>query len=604
MAGTTIDIEGVIDPHTLAVDISSRWTSWNNARSEKVKEWKELRNYVYATDTRTTSNNKLPWSNSTTTPKLTQIADNLHANYFAALFPQKRWFRFEATDSEGDVKIKRDIIQAYMQNKLRQSDFVNTTSKLINDYIQYGNCFATVDYQRKITEFEDGERVVNYVGPKLVRISPYDICFNPIAAEFADTPKIIRSILTLGEVQRMVETSPDKDYMEGVFNKMLGNRGAAKGNEIDVNKSEGFVADGFSNLTDYYESDYVEILTFYGDIYDTDTGKFMNNRVITIVDRSYVLANEENPSFLGRDPIFHVGWRDRPDNLYSMGPLDNLVGMQYRIDHLENLRADVFDQIAYPVLKIRGDVEDFDFEPNARIYLGDEGDVGYLSPDSTALNADFQIQNLEAKMEMMAGAPREAMGIRSAGEKTAFEVNQLMTAAGRIFQHKTAHFERVFLEPILNAMLEVARRNMDYEDTAKVLNEDTGLYFFTQITRDDLRSNGKIIPMGARHFAERAQRVQTLTTMFQIKASDPSVASHLSGKEFARLLADELGEPALFGENIAVAEQLETQRVVTDAQVEFEAEQEEMAEQGMQELEPAPEQVPEEDPEQVPEEPV
>jgi hypothetical protein len=600
MAGTTIDIEGVINPHTLAVDISSRWTSWNNARSEKVKEWKELRNYVYATDTRTTSNNKLPWSNSTTTPKLTQIADNLHANYFAALFPQKRWFRFEATDSEGDVKIKRDIIQAYMQNKLRQSDFVNTTSKLINDYIQYGNCFATVDYQRKITEFEDGERVVNYVGPKLVRISPYDICFNPIAAEFADTPKIIRSILTLGEVQRMVETSPDKDYMEGVFNKMLGNRGAAKGNEIDVNKSEGFVADGFSNLTDYYESDYVEILTFYGDIYDTDTGKFMNNRVITIVDRSYVLANEENPSFLGRDPIFHVGWRDRPDNLYSMGPLDNLVGMQYRIDHLENLKADVFDQIAYPVLKIRGDVEDFDFEPNARIYLGDEGDVGYLVPDATALNADFQIQNLEAKMEMMAGAPREAMGIRSAGEKTAFEVNQLMTAAGRIFQHKTAHFERVFLEPILNAMLEVARRNMDYEDTAKVLNEDTGLYFFTQITRDDLRSNGKIVPMGARHFAERAQRVQTLTTMFQVKASDPSVASHLSGKEFARLLADELGEPALFGENIAVAEQLETQKVVTEAQVEFEAEQEEMAEQGMQELQAAPEQATEE----VPEEPV
>ena len=581
MAGTTLDIEGVIDPHTLAVDISSRWTSWNNSRSEKVKEWKELRNYVYATDTRTTSNNKLPWSNSTTTPKLTQIADNLHANYFAALFPQKRWFRFEATDNEGDVKIKRDIIQAYMQNKLRQSDFVNTTSKLINDYIQYGNCFATVDYQRKITNFEDGERVVNYVGPKLVRISPYDICFNPIAAEFADTPKIIRSILTLGEVQRMVETSPDKAYMEGVFNKMLGNRGAAKGNEIDVNKSEGFVADGFSNLTDYYESDYVEILTFYGDIYDTDTGKFMNNRVITIVDRSYVLSNEENPSFLGRDPIFHVGWRDRPDNLYSMGPLDNLVGMQYRIDHLENLKADVFDQIAYPVLKIRGDVEDFDFEPNARIYLGDEGDVGYLVPDATALNADFQIQNLEAKMEMMAGAPREAMGIRSAGEKTAFEVNQLMTAAGRIFQHKTAHFERVFLEPILNAMLESSRRAMDSADVVRVLNEDTGLFFFEQITREDIQANGKIIPIGARHFAERAQRVQNITTLYQIKASDPSVASHLSGKEFARILADELGEPALFGENVAVSEQLETQKVVTEAQVAYEEEQETLSQQGL-----------------------
>ena len=589
MAGTTIDIESMIDPHSLAVEIANRWTSWNNARSEKVKEWKELRNYIYATDTRTTSNNKLPWSNSTTTPKLTQIADNLHANYFAALFPQKRWFRFEATDADSDTKIKRSIIQAYMQNKLRQSDFVNTTSKLVNDYIQYGNCFATVDFERKVTKYEDGDRIVNYVGPRVVRISPFDICFNPLAANFSDTPKIVRSVLTLGEIQRMVENDSSKGYMADIFNKMLGNRGSARGNEVDINKSEGFVADGFASLTDYYESDYVEVLTFYGDIYDKVEGKLLNNRIITIVDRAYVLSNEENPSWLGRDPIFHVGWRDRPDNLYSMGPLDNLVGMQYRIDHLENLKADVFDQIAYPVLKIRGDVEDFDFEPNARIYLGDEGDVGYLVPDSTALNADFQIQNIEAKMEMMAGAPREAMGIRSAGEKTAFEVGQLMTAAGRIFQHKTAHFERVFLEPILNAMLETARRNMDYEDTAKVLNEDTGLYFFTQITRDDIKANGKIVPMGARHFAERAQRVQNLTTMYQIKASDPTVAAHLSGKEFARLLADELGEPALFKENVSVSEQMETQKVATEAQIEFEAEQEEMVDQGSQELQPAPE---------------
>jgi len=594
MAGTTLDIESMIDPHALAVEISGRWASWNNARAGKVAEWKELRNYIYATDTKTTSNNKLPWSNSTTTPKLTQIADNLHANYFAALFPQKRWMKFVANDQESDVKIKRDIIQAYMDTKLRQSDFVNTTSRLLNDYIQYGNCFAMVDFQRKVTHFEDGDRVVNYVGPKVVRISPYDICFNPVAAEFGDSPKIIRSILTMGEIQRKIDTGVDPEYQKTIFEKMLNNRASSKGATVDANKSEGFVADGFSSITDYFESNYVEVLTFYGDSYDADSGKYLNNRIITIVDRSYVLSNEENPSWLGRDPIFHAGWRDRPDNLYSMGPLDNLVGMQYRIDHLENLKADVFDQIAYPILKIRGDVEDFDFQPNARIYLGDEGDVGYLTPDTTALNADFQIQNIEAKMEMMAGAPREAMGIRSAGEKTAFEVGQLMTAAGRIFQHKTAHFERVFLEPILNAMLETSRRNMDYEDTVRVLNEDTGLYFFTQITREDIQANGKIVPMGARHFAERAQRVQNLTTMFQIKAGDPSVAAHLSGKEFARMLADELGEPALFGENIGVTEQMETQKVATEAQVEFEAEQEEAVDEGMQELE-AVQEAPEEE---------
>ena len=581
MAGTTLDLQTMIDPHGLAEDIADRWTQWNNAKRTKTEEWKELRNYIYATDTRTTSNSKLPWTNSTTTPKLTQIADNLHANYFSALFPQKRWFRFEANDADSDVKSKRDVIQAYMENKIRQSDFVETTSKLINDYIQYGNCFATVEFARDYTEYEDGERTVNYVGPKLVRISPFDICFNPLAASFGESPKIVRTMMSMGELARKIEETVDNEYLNKIFEKMVNNRAAVSGNDVDIDKSHAFTADGFTNLNEYYESNFVELMTFYGDIYDADTKVFHKNRVITIVDRAYVIYNEQNPSWLGKSPIYHAGWRDRPDNLYAMGPLDNLVGMQYRIDHLENLKADVFDQIAYPIIKIRGDVEDFDFEPAARIYMGEEGDVGYLAPDPTALNADFQIQNLEAKMEMMAGAPREAMGIRSAGEKTAFEVQQLMTAAGRIFQHKTAHFERVFLEPILNGMIEAARRNMDYADTIRVLNEDSGVFFFEEITKEDIMANGKIVPMGARHFAERAQRVQGLTQLYQIKLADPTVAVHLSGKEFARILADELGEPALFGDNITVSEQLETQRMTNEAEVQFEEEQQVAIEKGL-----------------------
>jgi len=584
MAGTTFDLQTMIDPHGLAEDIADRWTQWNNAKRTKTEEWKELRNYIYATDTRTTSNSKLPWTNSTTTPKLTQIADNLHANYFSALFPQKRWFRFEANDQDSNVKSKRDVIQAYMENKIRQSDFVETTSKLINDYIQYGNCFATVEFARDYTEYEDGERAVNYVGPRLVRISPFDICFNPLAASFGESPKIVRTMMSMGELSRKIEETVENDYLKQIFERMVTNRTTVAGygtSEVDMDKSQAFIADGFTSIHEYYESNFVELMTFYGDIYDAEADVFHKNRVITIVDRAYVIYNEQNPSWLGKSPIYHAGWRERPDNLYAMGPLDNLVGMQYRIDHLENLKADVFDQIAYPIIKIRGDVEDFDFEPAARIYMGEEGDVGYLAPDSTALNADFQIANLEAKMEMMAGAPREAMGIRSAGEKTAFEVQQLMTAAGRIFQHKTAHFERVFLEPILNGMIEAARRNMDYADTIRVLNEDSGVFFFEEITKEDIMANGKIIPMGARHFAERAQRVQSLTQLYQIKLADPTVAVHLSGKEFARILADELGEPALFGDNITVSEQLETQRMTNEAEVQFEEEQQVAIEKGL-----------------------
>lgn len=562
MAGTTLDFEYLINPDNVAVEISNKYNEWSMLRNQKVVEWQQLRNYLYATDTTTTQNALLPWSNTTTTPKLTQIMDNLHANYFATLFPQQKWMRWEANSRDANTKIKRDVIQAYMENKVRKSDFVNTASDLLFDYIQYGNCFATVDWVNSTVLKETGESIASYVGPKVVRISPYDIVFNPVAASFVETPKIIRSIKTLGELARLAEKNV---ALESTLAKMLDVRQRVS-SDVSFEKAEGFIADGFSSIQQYYGSNYVEILTFYGDMYDVENKSLMKDRMITVVDRAFILENKENPSWLGHAPIFHAGWRQRPDNLYAMGPLDNLVGMQYRIDHLENLKADVFDQIAYPIMKIRGDVEDFDFEPSARIYLGEEGDVSYLVPDATALQADMQIAILENKMEEMAGAPKAAMGIRTQGEKTAFEVQSLQNAASRIFEHKTAHLERVFIEPILNAMLEVSRRNMNTVDTISLFDDKNNITIFKDIKKEDITANGKIIPVGARHFAERARRVQNLTQLWQVKSSDPSVGVHLSGKEFAKILAEELGEPTLFGDNILIQEQLETTQQQQDAE--------------------------------------
>lgn len=580
MAGTVLDIESIIHSDILGTEIANKWMEWNSYRSSWIEQKKELRNYLYATSTKTTGNALLPWSNTTTTPKLTQISDNLHANYMATLFPQNKWMKWEALDKESGTKLKRDIIQAYMDNKIRQSNFITVASKLVQDYIIYGNCFATVEFEKSFRKKKDGSQVLDYVGPKLVRISPYDICFNPTAASFDKTPKIIKSIMTLGEVKKLIDDSGNTAY-QAVFDKMVYARNAVKGGDADVSKGNAYTADGFTDIKNYYDSNYVEILTFYGDIYDYSNSLLLRDRIITVIDRAYILENVEQPTWSGKSPIFMAGWRERPDNLYAMGPLDNLVGMQYRIDHLENLKADVFDQIAYPIMKIKGEVDDFDFAPGSRAYVGEEGDVSYLVPDATALQADFQIRTLEDKMEEMAGAPRQAMGIRTPGEKTAFEVQQLQNSASRIFEHKAAHFERVFLEPALNAMLELSTRNLDMIDNIEIVDPNSGVTVFRSIKKEDISGNGKIVPMGARHFAEKARRVQSLSTLWQLKATDPSVAAHLSGKKFAQILAEELNEPDLFGENIAVKEQAETQMAMQDQEADSMEQMQIAAENGL-----------------------
>jgi hypothetical protein len=549
--------------------IAQTWFNYHSQRFPKLEEWKELRNYIFATDTSTTSNSTLPWKNSTTLPKLCQIRDNLHSNYLSALFPNDDWLRWEAYSASDAAKQKRLAIEAYMSNKTRESHFRTTMSKLLLDYIDYGNAFATVDFEASSREDQAGNKVTGYVGPKIRRISPLDIVFNPLADTFSDSFKIIRSLRSIGELAALAVNEPENHYLkEALANraKLMSHMNAYGIEEAD--KSEGFLMDGFGNYAEYLGSQYVEFLQYYGDIYDPKTGELKTGRVITVIDRMYVIQDEPIPQWFGKAPIYHVGWRYRPDNLWAMGPLDNLVGMQYRIDHLENLKADAMDLAVLPPLVIAGEVEEFVYGPGEEIHIDEGGSVTELAKNAQwAIQADNAIQLLEQRMEMYAGAPREAMGVRTPGEKTAFEVQTLENAASRIFQEKINTFEIELLEPSLNGMLETARRNLDGQDVVRVMDNDLGVTEFMSITKDDITASGVLRPIGARHFAAQAQMMQNLQGVFSSPIGQ-IISPHLSALSLARLVEDILGVNrfSLFAPNKAIFEQQETQRLAQAAQ--------------------------------------
>lgn len=574
--GTVLDIDELLGKGAdgLAFSISNQYQEWQTLRQRWIDEKRELRNYLFATDTKTTTNKTLPWKNSTTVPKLTQIRDNLHANYMAALFPHRDWLTWEGDDEKDEQKEKREAIEGYMRTKFRQDKAEIVISQLILDWIDYGNCFATVEWVDESREDEEGEIIRGYVGPRIVRISPLDIVFNPLATSFDKSPKIFRTVKSFGELKKRIEALPPGEERSGLMSviaKSAGIRTEVQNatDRSDTIKSDGFQMDGFSSVQNYFSSDQVEILTFMGDIYDVQKDELLEDHKIVIIDRSFVLVQQRNPSWVANAGIFHAGWRQRPDNLYAMGPLDNLVGMQYRIDHLENLKADVFDMIAHPMWVIQGFVEDFDPGPGTKIYVGDDGDVKMLSPDVTALNADLQIERLEQRMEELAGAPREAMGIRTPGEKTAFEVQRLDNASGRLFLNKIKHYEIVFFEELMNFGLEVSRRNMSAADTIRTLDSEVDAVIFSTITPDDIVAQGILRPVGASHFERKANILQNITTLLNSAvANDEAVKVHLSGKKIAKLLEEvsDLDDFKVFKDNARIMEQLETQQLAAQAQ--------------------------------------
>lgn len=566
MTSQVLQLEDVLLPDQLAIRITEKWLDWDSRRQLWKRDMEEIRRYIYATDTSHTTNSQNIWKNKTTIPKMCQIADNLQANYMATLFPvnQRTPFTWEASNKDSAAIGKRDAIVNFMGWATDQSFYRHEMDKIVLDFIHCGNGFATVEMLDERVD-NDGLMQAGYIGPAIRRINPDDIVFNPTTENFRRSPKIIRSIISLGELKEMLErltNDQNKAEYEELWKYLKDVRTNVTSFTGNFQQRDAiYTIAGFTNFRDYLGSDYVEVLTFYGDLYDPENDTFLKNHVITVVDRHKLIGKKPNPSFFGYAPIFHVAWRKQQDNLWGMSPLANLVGMQYRLDHIENMKADIIDLTTYPVQKIKGFVEDYVWRPGEKIYVSEEGDVDIFQPGANIMNLQHDLQYYFGTMEEIVGAPKEAMGFRTPGEKTKYEVQRLENAASRIFQSKIRQFEEQMVEPLLNAMLELARRNITGSTTIKVFDDELKIASFQALTVEDITGIGRIKPIAARHFAEQADLIQNLTNLTNSQLW-PVVQPHVSGIKMSKIIENvfNLKDYEVILPYIALAEQADAQK--------------------------------------------
>lgn len=528
--GTGGTILTTSDINDVATRIADLWDMYNTERRVALEMNAEVRQYVFATDIDSTSSVIMPHKNRTHQPKLTELSDNLQSHYFEAAFNDEDFFDFKSENDEDENAAK---MQAWVRTKLEARKFRQTVGReLIADYVIFGNCFPQVDY---IVERDSAGRAV-YRGPEITRVSPMDLVFNPRAASFQESPKIFRSFVHVAKVRDYPSKYPGAGFDAGMIDKAMSCRTHQFMDDwVEILKDRGIHYDGYGSLKDYFSQDMCEILVYRGDVFDPVTGTGQTNRVVYVMDRTWVIRNEPSRSPAGYDGLHHAGWRKRPDNLWAMGPLDNLAGLQYRINHLENLKADVFDRIANPTVVIKGEdvtePEEGD-APGASYYVGAEGDVSYLHPDATALNADNQIQTYHRMMELFVGAPTESRGVRSPGEKTAFEVDTLDNNASKMFLDKVRNFE-LMLENMLKECFELLLLNFENEDYALIFDDMEGKMSLQRLSQADIQAHGEFVAMGSRHWERRKRMIAEMANYLQGPFQDPKIRMHTSGERLA-----------------------------------------------------------------------
>jgi hypothetical protein len=495
----------------LANEIALYKHQWNSARSSSCAMWAEIDGYIHATDTSMLEGGEF-FDHKTFIPVISEIHEDLISIIYSTVFPHEDWLGWKGFDVKAIAETKRKKLLSFIKQVHSLNGFSGTFRKVIDDLVRYGNCFVDVGFTNE-TQTEDDESVSGFIGPKPIRISPYDIVFNPSASDFSKTPKIITSLISTGEFKEFIDgLGADSEISEEVLKQLLSRRAGGGTDNSDVYKENQYIAAGFGSIKEYYTSGMIELLWFYGDIFDEETQDIHKGRCVVVVDGNTVVYDKYQP----KSKIFKGSWKPRPDNLWSQGPLDNLVGINYMINHRENSKNDSIDKFANPDRAYVGDVEEIydEVTGQTKYIMPEGGSVTDITPDATVLTYDNQIQMHMEMARRAARIPQQLTGFKTSGEKTAFEVQNLNDGAFRGFINKATQFEEDVIEPTVTAEIRVAKEN--FSTVISVLEEDEeGIISVLEVTEEDLSSNGKLIPFGARRFSRNLQQLAAMQNLLQ-----------------------------------------------------------------------------------------
>lgn len=232
MSTNAMSIVGILTPEKLADEVSLMWTTFKNARTSWEAEMLEIRNYKYATSTRTTEVGDAGFNNSTTIPKLSQIATNLKANYDAHLFGNPNWIQFEPFDSDSAAKEAKANLEAYARTKARRKDYEGVLNTSLDDWIDTGVTFAQQRYVTETYKDSQGHDKILYQGPVLERIPPSDIVFDVTASSWKAARKVIRKSYTLGDIARMIQEDASSPFTQEHLDNMRTTRHAVRSSGI------------------------------------------------------------------------------------------------------------------------------------------------------------------------------------------------------------------------------------------------------------------------------------------------------------------------------------------------------------------------------------
>ncbi len=538
----------------LAALVMGDFSAWKTSRIQLEERWREcweaylcdVGDFYAQPDEMTVDRSRV------VRPVLYEAVEAIQANLLNAMFPSDERFFSVVGETETDHS-NAQVIEAFLRKKLEGLGFSEKYAMFLKQAILTGNTVAAVSWKQKrqkrrvsvpvelfgvtvgVESQVQDELVFN--GPDFEVLDIFDFLIDPDESDF-EKAKVIRRV--------------ERSLHDVMSNPVYSNTADLSVNTTDTDDSnkearrDSFgIEEGILKASNNRKNQ-VTLLESWGDFRIGD--RLYQNYVCVVANGNRVIRFEPNPYDHGLKPFIFTTLIPVPNEVYGISAIEKSLGLQHAINTLTNQKLDVINiSINNPfTYLINDDVFDPDTvvtRPGALIPVKSHDTlkpIQYLNNFTVAFN---EIADLKSEIQEATGALKFFTGNDTpiGFNRTATEVNALVSGGTQKFNNFISHLENTSLEPLMSIVFENAKQFMNEKETLRLAMEDGSLSFVEILPELLQRTRCTFQIEGSQATIHRTQELESMVNFLRLVKEMPELSERINLMSIVRKIYRRLG---------------------------------------------------------------
>jgi Bacteriophage head to tail connecting protein len=501
------------------------------------------------------------WRHKLTGAKAYEAVETIVGYLTGATFPNRDWFGVEpmAPHTDDNLQLAR-LIKKHITNKLDESGFKNQWAVYLRQLVITGTSVIALPWR---TEYETGHKHAKlnlgddygdsyvqeeymystYDAPSIEVLDVFDCYVDPCVND-PNKGSFIRKLTKSKHQLLALAKDGTYDVEPTDIVNMKGDYGAG----YDTSTSRKNTLQTFEGLQTqaWSPTELVELIEYWGDVYDDETGECEYNMVVTLMGDK-VIGYEKSPFWCGT-PFIIGTYSMTGHSPYGFGGIQPVLGLLHQLDIVTNQRLDNLELAINNMWTLKSDgvlqPDEVYTEPGRVFQVSDHGDLQPLASQAQSWTVTYQEAGLlEQNIDKSFGTGNyiSSNQQRSGERVTATEVAAVRDAGGNRLSTVHKHIEETALIPFLGKLFSMVHQFTVEPVNVRVAGEGADEYNYWELEPTDFNMPVKLRPVGSDTVIERKAYVQARLEFVQAVSGLPDVAARLNMDMFLTDLLNHWG---------------------------------------------------------------